>query len=569
MAGDALRWLALLLLVSPQSIFAQDSPAKTVPVEEELIELRKLQEVSDWETILRLVPTTDGSAELCFYRGMALSRLQRWQSAREAFEAGRRKAPGDARFSRELAGTLFQLKQFQEAKNSLRTALKLDARDSYTQTFLATLYFMEENFEAALKYWNLSSGKPLVDQIVTSPQLRVKPTLLDRAFAASPASQLLLKDYRNTQAWLDHLQIFTDYRLELRPKAGEQFDLLFQPLERNGWGTRTDRLFSLVRSIPELAAGLDFANLKGQGINFESRVRFDPQKRRAFGVLSGPLGEHPSWRGRIYLDARKENWDLLRSYQGTAPLPGDLRLQRLAAGLELSNRVNWDWEWKGGLEVSYRDFHNPPSVSPESDGLFTSGLSLKYMAGVKKKLWDIPERRFTLQSSAGFEAGKLFRHEAQQFTKLYGGMEAEWFPQAKGADYRVTARFRAGHTGGDVPFDELFIFGLERDNDLWLRGHVATEDRKRGSGFLGRDYLLYNWEMEKQIYGRALFNISLGPAVDTGKIYDKDNNFGSGVWLTDLGILLKARFRKGVTIILSYGKDLQTGRNAFYATTSR
>ncbi|MSO23210.1 MAG: hypothetical protein EXQ58_08165 [Acidobacteria bacterium] len=61
----------------------------------------------------------------------------------------------------------------------------------------------------------------------------------------------------------------------------------------------------------------------------------------------------------------------------------------------------------------------------------------------------------------------------------------------------------------------------------------------------------------------------LGPAVDTGRIYDKDHNLGSGVWFTDLSILLKARFRKSVTIIFSYGKDLQTGRNASYVTTSR
>ena len=30
-----------------------------------------------------------------------------------------------------------------------------------------------------------------------------------------------------------------------------------------------------------------------------------------------------------------------------------------------------------------------------------------------------------------------------------------------------------GKTSGQIPFDELFILGLERDNDLWLRGLVA------------------------------------------------------------------------------------------------
>jgi Tetratricopeptide repeat len=568
MAGDALRALALLLLFSPQLGSAQDGPPKTASPDGQLIELRKLQEASDWEGILRLVPSANGSAEQYFYRGLALSRLQRWELARQAFEAGRKIAPTDPRFPRELAGALFQLKQPREAKDSLQKALKLNANDAYAQDFLATLYFMEENLEAALKYWN-PSHKPVVDQIVSGPQPRLKADILDRAFAVAPASQLLVEDFRDTQAWLDHLEIFPNYRFELRPKPGEQFDLLFYPIEKNGLGKKSDRIFSVVRGIPSLTARFDLFNLKGQAINLESRVRFDAQKRRAFSEISAPLGGRPSWRGRFYVDARKENWDLSRSYQRVAPLPGDLRLRRLAAGFELNNRVNWNWEWKAGFELSYRDFRNLPSVSPESSGLFTPGVALKYMASVDKKLWRVPEHRFTLQSSACLEAGKLFRGGSQQFTKLHGSLEAEWFPQAKGDDYLVTARFRAGRADGRLPFDELFIFGLERDNDLWLRGHIATEDRKRGSGFLGQDYLLWNWEIEKRIYQNSFLDLRLGPAVDTGRIYDKDHNFGSGVWLADLSILLKARFRKGVTIIFSYGKDLQTGRNATYTTTSR
>ena len=568
MAGERLRSLVLLLLFSPQIGAAQELPPNTASRDDQLVELRKLQDASDWEGILRLVPPAGGSAEQCFYRGLSLSRLQRWELARQAFEAGEKIAPTDPRFPTELAGALFQLKQFQDAKNSLRKVLTLNVNDAYAQNFLATLYFMEENLEVALKYWN-PSHKPVVDQIASSPQPRLKADILDRAFAVAPASQLLLEDFRNTQVWLEHLRIFPSYRFELRPKPGEQFDLLFHPIEKNGWGKKSDRIFSILRGIPSLTVGMDLFNLKGQAINLESRVRFDAQKRRAFSEISAPIGGRPPWRGRFYVDARKENWDLSRSYQRVAPLPGDLRLRRLAAGFELNNRVNWNWEWKSGFELSYRDFRNLPSVSSESAGLFTPGVALKYMASVDKKLWRVPEHRFTLQSSAGLQAGKLFRGGSEQFTKLQGSLEAEWFPQAKGDDYLVTARFRAGRADGHLPFDELFIFGLERDNDLWLRGHIATENRKRGSGFLGQDYLLWNWEIEKRIYQNSFLDLRLGPAVDTGRIYDKDHNFGSGVWLTDLSILLKARFRKSVTIIFSYGKDLQTGRNASYTTTSR
>jgi len=215
MASSALRWLALTLLFWPLSGSAQDISPGTGSRHDRLVELRKLQEASDWEGILRRVPSTQGPADECFYRGLALSRLGRWELARQAFQAGAGKAPADPRFARELAGALFQLKQFQEAKHALRQSLRLDANDAYAQNFLGTLYFLEENIDAALKYWN-ASQKPYIDRIAITPQPRLKADILDRAFAVAPASQLLEKDFQNTQAWLDHLGIFPAYRFELR-----------------------------------------------------------------------------------------------------------------------------------------------------------------------------------------------------------------------------------------------------------------------------------------------------------------------------------------------------------------
>ena len=61
-----------------------------------------------------------------------------------------------------------------------------------------------------------------------------------------------------------------------------------------------------------------------------------------------------------------------------------------------------------------------------------------------------------------------------------------WLPTARGDDYETLARVRAGKTFGDLPFDELFMLGLERDNDLWLRGHIGTRDGRKGSAPLGQ-----------------------------------------------------------------------------------
>lgn len=566
MPGNSFGTLVLLFMGLPLAAYGQTALAQSADGLPTAV--RQLYESADWTGLLAAIPENSASPDLCYYRGMALARLQRWTEARKSFEAGSRTAPSDPRFPRELAGVLFRLKDYSSAKVEMRRVLRLSPGDAYALDFLGTLYLMEGNIEAALKHWNPVS-KPLVARIKNEPQPRLDPVILDRALVTSPATPLQLKDYRDTRAYLDNLDIYPSYRFELKPNSAGDFDLMFHPVERNGWGSKAERIFQVVRGIPSLTVRADLFNLRQQAINWESRIRFDPQKRRAFTQYSSPLGGIPAWRYQVYLDGRRENWDLTRSFQGEAPLPGDLRLQRLSVGVEFRNRPNWLWDWRSGFEVAYRNYRNMPEVSPLSKGLFSPGVSVKYVAGVERSLLSIPERRLNLRSFATFEAGKLFRQEAQRFTKLQGGAFAEWFPQASGDDYQVTTQFRAGRQGGSLPFDELFIFGLERDNDLWLRGHIATDNRKRGSGFLGREYLLVNWEINKRIYQNSFFDFRLGPALDTGKIYDEDRSFGSKVWLWDIGVLLKVRVLNRADIILSYGKDLRTGRNAFYATSSR
>ena len=88
MAGERLRLWVLLLLFTPQFSSAQDQLSKAPSRDDPVDELRKLQEASDWEGILRRFPSEDGSADHCFYRGLAFSRLRRWEEARKAFEAG-------------------------------------------------------------------------------------------------------------------------------------------------------------------------------------------------------------------------------------------------------------------------------------------------------------------------------------------------------------------------------------------------------------------------------------------------------------------------------------------------
>jgi tetratricopeptide (TPR) repeat protein len=182
---NALRVL-VVLLCSCLRLSAQTVSA-AVPSEEEV---RRLAAEQRWQDIAFLLgPLRSRSADLNFYYGTALARLERWQEAESAFQAGLRLAPHDPRFAIELAGVAFKQKHYPRAARRLRQALKLAPHDIYANDFLGTVYFLQGNLDASLKYWN-RAGKPQVVESRANPVPQVSPALLDRAFAFSPASML-------------------------------------------------------------------------------------------------------------------------------------------------------------------------------------------------------------------------------------------------------------------------------------------------------------------------------------------------------------------------------------------
>lgn len=168
-------------------------------------------------------------------------------------------------------------------------------------------------------------------------------------------------------------------------------------------------------------------------------------------------------------------------------------------------------------------------------------------------------------TSASTQVGRIWSRPSQAFAKFQGSFETHWFPQASGDDYEMQGRIRAGKTFGEITFDELFVLGVERDNDLWLRGHSGTRDGRKGSAPIGRNYFLSNWEIDKNVYSNSLINLKLGPFLDIGKVTDSSPGLGSQRWLWDLGVQAKVR-ALGLGVAFSYGKDLHSGNHAFYVS---
>jgi len=148
-------------------------------------------------------------------------------------------------------------------------------------------------------------------------------------------------------------------------------------------------------------------------------------------------------------------------------------------------------------------------------------------------------------------------------------LAAHWLPKATGEDYGTQLTLRGGRTFGDIPFDELFTLGFDRDTPLWLRGHPGLDDGQKGTAPLGRNYVLINAETDKILYRNGIFTLKVGPFLDTGRSYDPSGYFGSPIWLWDTGMQTKIKVLGRYEVVLGYGKDLRSGRNSFFTNVSR
>lgn len=504
-----------------------------------------------------------------YYLGLALAHTGHPAEAARALEAGRRLAPREARFPEELAGLAFEKKNYPLAARFLRRAVKLAPRDEYASNFLATVYYLEDNLEAALQAWN-RIGKPYIEQVREEPQPGVSPALLDHAFAFSPAATLRLPQFYATNARVRGLGIFPQYHFDLDALPNGNFNVVFRGRELDGFGGggKWEAALVVLRGLPFEQVNPAYYNLRGQAINFDSMFRWDAQKRRVFVQALGPFQHGAKYRWNFNADLRNENWALRNSFAGVAPVLASLNLRREAGGFDLASYASGRIGWSLGAVASHRDFRNVTAGAVLTPQMLAAGNELKQTVRAEAALIRAPGCRFTLSGEGESRAARLWSQPQQSFEKLTGALEWRWFPQAQGDDYEMTQTVRAGHTFGQSPFDELFILGLDQDNNLPLRAHIATRDARKGSAPMGRDYFLQNWDVDKNVYSNGLVRVQLGPFLDVGHITDPGTALGSHEWLFDTGIEAKVRVL-GVGVAFIYGKDMRTGNNAFYTLPMR
>jgi hypothetical protein len=311
-----------------------------------------------------------------------------------------------------------------------------------------------------------------------------------------------------------------------------------------------------------------YFNIGGSATNFDSLLRWDAQKRRAWLSLSWPMHSLPQWRWQVAVDGRDENWAIRNSFTGAAPLLGSFKLKREVTSGTITSIHSGRFGWASGAELSHRTYSNVVNGSALTANLVTPGYELKHLASLHSTLLDVPEHRFTLSATAFSEFAHLWSSPPLLFEKLQGGATVHWLPQAEGDRYEFTQRMRGGGIAGTAPVDELWMIGVERDNDLWLRGHIGTRDGRKGSSPMAGRYFLSNTDFYRSLWGNGLISVKVGPWLDVAKTSAPTAGLATRQWIVDAGAELKFSVL-GTGVVLTYGRDLRTGNNAFYGSAGQ
>jgi hypothetical protein len=303
----------------------------------------------------------------------------------------------------------------------------------------------------------------------------------------------------------------------------------------------------------------DFYNLQRKAINLTSLLRWDADKRRLAVNLSGPLNRS---RYRVAIDVRDERWDLSRTVRGSAV--NGVNVRKAEAGAEGVTRLSGRFNWTLGLWASGRQFR-----SAEAGRLFEDGWLAELRNRLDVRLLEWPEHRLRVDGWAQLRTGRWITGGADRFVSPQVGASSRWFPQAAGEKYELSAQARAGGVFGRVPLDEMYVLGMERDNDLWLRGHVGTRDGRKGNAPLGSRFLLVNLDAKRELLRAPFLRVQAGPFFDFGGTRDPGGRVESRGMLYDAGVQVTLATLGGVRVLAVYGRDLRGGRPAVYTAVLR
>src|SRR5829696_438413 len=291
------------------------------------------------------------SADELLSRAVSLATSARLDDAERVLLEGKSAFAHDARFPVELAGVAWRKKLPARAKHYLRQGLRLDPSNAYADEFLGSLYVLDGNLFAAVKYWN-RIHRPVVAGVDFEPNPPLARELLERLPAVSAGQLLTGVRLGQTELNLERLRMFSDPRFELTPAPNNEYTLVVRsPVLSQPLSGVTGRLLPVLRGLPYQQINLDWTNIERRAAAFTSLWRWDSDKRRIAMRYGAPLalGAYAVWT-----DLRDEHWDL--NWSGLMPSAVGVRSATLGGEIEFD--LGGGKRWTPGIQLSRHTFRN-------------------------------------------------------------------------------------------------------------------------------------------------------------------------------------------------------------------
>jgi tetratricopeptide (TPR) repeat protein len=494
-------------------------------------------------------PLLSATADELLARAVSLAKANQLEEAENVLLEGRRTFPHDPRLPIELAGIAWRRKSPARAKTFLRQGLSLDPSNAYANEFLGSVYLLDGNVYAALEYFN-RLRRPVIAGVAFNPPAPLHPALRERLSAVSSGQLLTPARLSETEHNLRRLRIFSEPRFELAPAQNSEYDFtvrapaLSQPLT----GT-LGRLLPLLRGLPYQNVSLDWLNLRQRAISLTSLWRWDPDKRRIAVNYRVPSANSAY---SIYTDLRDEDW-VVTSNQA-------VNVRSAALGGQVEYELGGGRQWTPGIHLSRHLFRGG-----DGQPLFTNATIWEIRNRLDLPRWRYTERRLTVDSSLTARAGRIYSRSSSKMLGADFDAALHWLPQQKDDLYQIHGRLRAAALSGGLPVDALYITAMERDNDVWLRGHVGTRNGRKGNAPMGTRYAIAQTGVMRRLWRMPFVRLDAGPFFDVGNVGGKEG-LGSRGWLYDTGVQADVTLLGGFRLSVVYGRDLRTGTNVFYAS---
>lgn len=484
--------------------------------------------------------TVASDVETFYRQGIAFSQNAKWKEAHEAFSLGAKADPADVRFPLELAGVAYKTGDRSAAKHHLHRALRLSPNEAYASEVLASLYLLEGNVAAAVPVWN-RIGQPRIRRTVVTGG---RTAIAERAIEVNPGDILKTDAFDRTTANFNRLGIESHPSLVPLSDGRWDFKEALAPAvdPRTGWPAI---LIGAAAVLPYQAVRVGFDLPWKSLMRFDSFLRWDPDKRLVAGSMSGMVQGNPHLVYRAEGEVRNEIWNL--AWSGSTPL---FKMSRSGGRIQFVSGIGSRIDWTNGFSAAQLDIVNGP---------YASGTEVAGESGIVWRAWENDSRRVALRIDGKAEFGRLLSLP-DPFTRLQAGT---WIgSREQGRTPQLTFYGRAGWSDGQAPFDRLYMLGMERDNDLWLRGHLGTDSiGRKGNSPLGNNFVLAQMDATKTLYKREFFAWRLGPFFDAG---NAGGSLGSRGWLYDTGLETRLRLMDAVEFVGVGGYDLRAGGLVFY-----